>query len=150
MLNKRRPELNDLVWDAASRVGHNAPKIADDIIASTFPRTHAEAMIEGADKLLRDGLIATVKGILRTSGEPDGQVDFAEIDPSFRPLVQGLKRPSYYAESRGEYVSLADLIAEPTLLDDARKYLRRKGDECIAEASRLDQLYAAVVEASAA
>lgn len=149
MLNKRRPDLNELVWEAAHRVGHNAPKIADDILAPTFPRTHAEAIMEGADKLLRDGLIATVKRILRTAGEDIEQRDFAEIDPAFRHITDGLRRPSYFVESLDQYATLAELIACPDLLDDARKFLRRKGDETLAEAERLDQLYAAVTGASA-
>ena len=37
-----------------------------------------------------------------------------------------------------------DLIAEPDLLDDARRFMRRKGLECLAEANRLDALYTAV------
>jgi hypothetical protein len=47
-------------------------------------------------------------------------------------------------ESADEYVDVPSLIAEPALLNDARKFMRRKGEECLAEAKILDELYAAV------
>ena len=147
MLTKRRPDLNEMVWEAAAQVGQNAPKIADAILERAFPRTHAEATIEGADKLLRDGLIATVKSVLRTAGADVEQLDFSDIDEAFREIAGTLKRPSYYVEKLAEYVAVGTLIARPDLLDDARRFLRRKGEECIAEADRLDQLHAAVLAA---
>jgi hypothetical protein len=58
--------------------------------------------------------------------------------------VKDLRSKSYFAESAAEYVAIPDLIAEPELLDDARRFMRRKGIECLAEADRLDALYAAV------
>ena len=47
-------------------------------------------------------------------------------------------------ESAEEYVAIPALIAEPELLDDARRFMRRKGKECLDEADRLDALYVAV------
>jgi hypothetical protein len=74
----------------------------------------------------------------------DNQADFASIAPEFGAYVEKLKKARYYVEAVAEYVSVADLIAEPEFLDDARKHMRRKGEECLAEAEQLDQLYHAV------
>lgn len=66
MLNKRVPDLNEIIWDAAAVVGLDPAKITDRIIRSVCPRTLAEAEIEGFDRMLRAGLIDFVKRKLRT------------------------------------------------------------------------------------
>jgi len=58
--------------------------------------------------------------------------------------VKDLRSKSYFVESAEEYVAVPDLIVEPDLLDDARRFMRRKGVECLTEADRLDALFAAV------
>ena len=121
MLNKRVPDLSDAVWDAVAKVGMNPAKVADCIIKDVFPRTLAEAMIEGADRMLRVGLIDAVKPMLRGGAVSHAQGDFSEIDPAFEPLVAELKSAAYFVEALGEQVPVARLIAEPDLLDDARK-----------------------------
>lgn len=145
MLNKRIPELHSHVWRAAATCGHNAGKIADAIISDLFPRTVVEAEIEGADKLLRSGLVTEVNRVLKSGTGDDAQMDFGEIAEAFRPLVSALNHRQYFVEARDEHVPVAQLIADPKLLNDARGYMRRKGDECHAEAEKLDQLYAAVM-----
>jgi len=147
VLNKRVPDLNEIIWDAAAVVGLDPAKITDRIIRSVCPRTLAEAEIEGFDRMLRAGLIDFVKRKLRTGAPVVGQGDFKDIDASFRALAAELKSEAYFVEALGEQVPVARLIAEPELLDDARKYMRRKGDECIAEAVRLDLLFEAVMAA---
>lgn len=132
------------VWEIASRLGRNAPRIADDLMEDAFPRTCERAREEGAARMLRTGVIAEVKHVLRTSADVAGQCDFAGICASFAPLVRDLRSKSYFVESAEEYVAVPDLIAAPDLLDDARRFMRRKGIECLAEADRLDALYEAV------
>lgn len=144
MLNKRLANFVELVWTAAASVGNSAPRVADAIIKKAFPQTVKEAEIEGAITMLRTGVINEVKSILRGSFGPEEQRDFSEIDEQFRPIVEHLKKKAYFVESAGEYVTVPRLIAEPDLLDDARKFMRRKGEECLAEADRLDELHAAV------
>jgi len=85
-----------------------------------------------------------VKRILRNRHDGLTQTDFADRCDAFAPLVSDLRSKSYFVESAQEYVVVPDLIAEPDLLDDARRFMRRKGLECLAEADRLDALYAAV------
>ncbi len=148
MLHKRAFDLTEKVWIAAAKVGRNAARIADDIIGEVFPRTMAEAEIEGADRIVRVGLIFAVKRILRNTAPTDGQRDFSEIAPQFRSHVAELKSAAYFVEKIGEHVSVGRLIAEPSLLDDARKFMRRKSEECRDEAERLDALYRAVTEAA--
>lgn len=144
MLNKRISDFHELVWKTAARVGNSAPKVVDEILRRAFPATTNAASDEGADKILRKGAISEVTRILKDTTDPNGQGDFADIDPAFHPLVKPLRSRTYYVESAGEYVSVPMLIADPALLDDARRYMRRKGEECIAEADRLDELFAAV------
>jgi hypothetical protein len=112
-----------------------------------FPKTLAAAETEGGDKMFRAGVIGEIKRIVREKdgGDDEQQGHFGEIDESFRPLVEALGKSSYYVEQIGVHLTVSELIDDPDLLDDARRYMRRKGDECHAEANRLDALYRAVV-----
>ena len=144
MLRKRKAEFHELVWRAAAIEGDNAPRIADRIIGEAFPATARAAETEGADRMLRDGVIREVKRVLRGAGPDERQRDFHEIDPEFAPLVAPLRTHAYYVPSTEQYVEVPRLIADPDLLDEARRFMRMKGLECIAEADGLDSLYAAV------
>ncbi len=144
MLDSQSAAFAERVWEVASQLGSNAPRIADDIMSAAFPLTCTQAREEGALRMLRTGIISEVKRILRNRDDGMGQADFAEICEAFAPLVKDLRSKSYFVESAAEYVVIPDLIAEPDLLDDARRFMRRKGRECLAEADRLDALYAAV------
>jgi hypothetical protein len=150
MLNKRIPDLHVHIWKAVEGCGHNAPKVADAIMGELFPRTATEAAIEGADRFLRSGLIAEITRILKSgAGDDEGaQWDFATIDPAFASLVELLPHKRFFVEARQEQVHIAELIEAPDQLDDARRFMRRKGEECIAIAEILDQLHAAVVDAA--
>lgn len=144
MLNKRSANFAELVWAAAAKVGNSAPAVADRIMKRAFPQTVSEARVEGADKMLRVGVIAEVKRILKHGAADEMQADFSDLAPEFAKIARDLKSKTYFVESANEYVDVASMIAEPALLDDARRYMRRKGQECLAEAEVLDELYAAV------
>lgn len=144
MLDSQSAAFAERVWEVASQLGNNAPKIADDIMGEAFPLTCSQARAEGAMRMLRIGIISEVKRILRNRDDGLGQVDFADRCDAFAPLVRDLRSKSYFVESAEEYVAVPELIAEPDLLNDARQFMRRKGLECLAEADRLDALYAAV------
>jgi hypothetical protein len=146
MLNNKLALFHELVWKAADKVGYSAPAITDKIIGEVFPRTVKEAEYEGADKMLREGVKKHIANILKDSPHDD-QIDFGAIALEFRTITKkiGLKRARYYVESVAAYVEVPRLIAEPEFLNDARSHLRRKGEECIAEADRLDELYLAVI-----
>jgi len=145
MPNSQSAAFAASVWEIASRLGNNAPKIADDIMEGAFPLTCSRARQEGALRMLRTGIIAEVKRILRNQDDAMGQGDFSDVSETFGPLVRALRSKTYFVESAQEYVGIPALIAEPDVLDDARRFMRRKGIECLAEADRLDALYAAVV-----
>ena len=145
MLDSQSAAFAERVWEVAAQLGNNAPKIADDIMGAAFPLTCTQARQEGALRMLRTGIITEVKRILRNHSDALGQSDFSEISEGFAPFVRDLRSKSYFVESAEEYVAIPDLIAEPELLDDARRFMRRKGIECLAEADRLDALYAAVM-----
>jgi len=144
MLDSQSAAFAERVWEVASQLGNNAPKIADDIMEGAFPLTCSQARAEGAMRMLRTGIISEVKRILRNRRDLERQADFADRCDAFAPLVSDLRSKSYFVESAEEYVAVPDLIAEPDLLDDARRFMRRKGLECLAEANRLDALYTAV------
>jgi len=144
MLDSQTAGFAERVWEVASQLGSNAPKIADDMMEAAFPLTCTQARQEGAMRMLRTGIITEVKRILRNRSDILSQSDFSEICETFTPFVEGLRSKSYFVESAEEYVAIPALIAEPGLLDDARRFMRRKGKECLDEADRLDALYVAV------
>ncbi|MDN2584053.1 hypothetical protein [Aquibium sp. ELW1220] len=144
MLDSQSATFAERVWEVAAQLGNNAPKIADDIMGAAFPLTCSQARAEGALRMLRTGIITEVKRILRNRDVGLVQADFTEVCDGFAPLVKALRSKSYFVESAEEYVAVPDLIAEPDLLDDARRFMRRKGLECLAEADRLDALFVAV------
>jgi hypothetical protein len=65
MLNSQSAAFAASVWEIASRLGNNAPRIADDIMEEAFPLTCSQARQEGALRMLRTGIITEVKRILR-------------------------------------------------------------------------------------
>lgn len=144
MLDSQSAAFAERGWEVASQLGNNAPKIADDITGEAFPLTCSQARAEGAMRMLRIGIISEVKRILRNRHDVLTETDFADRCDAFAPLVRDLRSKSYFVERAEEYVAVPYLIAEPDLLDDARRFMRRKGLECLAEADRLDALYAAV------
>lgn len=145
MLNKRSFDLSEMVWSAALRLGtRSAPRIADDILSKAYPRTVEEAEVEGAVTALRRGFIADVERIVRSAAGDDTQIDIGDIDPAFQTIARKLKSNSYYVETRQQQETVSSLVSTPAWLDDARKHMRRKGEECLAEATTLDELYAAV------
>ena len=145
MLTDKLRVFYDAVNIAVGKYGKNAPAIADDVIASAFPETIAAAENEGADSMLRNGVISKIRRVL-SKDDNAGQADFAEIDEGFNSLVKQLHGHSHYVPSLCEYVHIGTLIASPEFLNEARIYKRQKGVETLAEAEVLDQIYFAVTE----
>lgn len=130
---------------AIMEVGTSAPRIADRIIADAFPATSEAAEREGADKMLREGVVSFIAQYLkRNSNAPVGTIDFSEIDHSFLPITSKLKNQSHYVVALQQHMPVGFLIKNPEHLDDARKFKRQKGEETLAEAKVLDELYEAV------
>jgi hypothetical protein len=149
MLHDQNADFATRVWTIVRRTGRSAPLIANEIIGEYFPETLSAAEKEGADKMLRMGVIAAIKKIIRDKDQgADAQTDFMRIDQSFLPFVEQLGKEAYYVEALEAYASVGELIDQPDMLDDARKFMRRKGDECHAEADKLDALYEAVMAAA--
>ena len=150
MLTDRLQVFFQRLHAALGRVGNNAPRAADIVISEAFPDTSEAAHREGADAMLRDGVIAFISKYLKRTPGDIGQHDFSEIDPGFVGIVQRLQNPRHYVPSLKEYVSVPELIADPSLLDEARRFKRQKGEETLAEAKVLDELYDAVIRKRAA
>ena len=137
--------LNDAILEAANRLGaRSGPAVADAIIARVFPSTLKASKGEGAEHILRNGLIAHVARVLKASTPQVAQKDFAALETSFGEYIKPLKSQSYFVPSRSEYVSVPDLIARPEQIKEAAAALRQHGEDCIAEAVRLDRLFEAV------
>lgn len=143
MLNTRRADFCVMVWNTAKTLGQSPTSIADAIMKEIFPGTCEEAAREGADRMLRRGVIEEISRVLKGSFVYE-QLDFSKVSEQFRPLVRALKSRSYTAPSVGELIPIETLIQNPTLLDEARRFMRQKGHECLEEADRLDKLYFAV------
>lgn len=146
MLSDPLRNFRQRVAEASLRLGRNAGKIVDDILDESFPETCAAARGEGADNLLRKGAVAWVREALG-AGEPEDseQLDFALICGDFAGEVKALSKGAYFVPSLDVFVPVARLIAEPALLDEARRFTREKGQQTLAEADRLDALYEAVM-----
>ena len=147
MLNRKLSVFAEAVYDAAKRLGEKPSLITDDIISSVFPETIEASEREGADKMFRRGVHEEVKRLIKAPANDPGTVDFSDRYPELFPIVQRLQSGTYFVESLDEFVPVSRLVEEHELLDDARRYMRRKGMETLAEADVLDELYAAVTGA---
>lgn len=137
--------LNEAIVEAANALGvRSGPAVADAIIAQVFPKTLKSAQGEGAEHILRNGLIAHVARVLKGSTSQAVQSDFAALDATFGEYIKPLKSQSYFVPSREEYVSVPDMIARPAEIKEAADALRKHGLDCIVEAERLDRLHEAV------
>ncbi|WP_295810311.1 hypothetical protein [uncultured Nitratireductor sp.] len=146
MLTDKLRVFHEAVNAAIGEVGKSAAKIADRVIADAFPETADAAEREGADKMLRQGVIAKITSMLTKGGGDPDQTDFCEIADDFMPIVERLHSHSHYVPLPDvqEYVHVSILIQNPEWLDAARKFKRQKGEETLAEAKVLDELYEAV------
>jgi hypothetical protein len=147
MLADKLCRFNDLVSRARAEIGMNAPAIADRVIGAAFPETVDAAEREGADKMLRQGVIAQIKNIFKAKHGDPAQGDFMHICDEFRPIVSRLQSDTQYVPELAEFIEVAALIDNPEWLDSARKFKHLKADETKAEAKILDELYEAVIAA---
>jgi hypothetical protein len=122
----------------------NPSVIANGIIERLYPETARAAQTEGAIKFFQNGVKAGVRNEVTKLPRSDEQQHMAELYPDLFPYVAELRRGTYYVPETSEYVTVAELIDSPTMLDSARKYLRQHGLDTIEEAGRLDELYKAV------
>lgn len=151
MLTDKSRLFYDYVNNAIGDVGKNAARIADRVINEAFPDTAKSAEREGADRMLRVGVIAKITSMLtKGGGASPSQQDFSEISDEFMPIVDRLHSHSHYVPLPDiqEYVHVSLLIENPEWLDAARKFKRQKAEETAAEADVLDELFHAVMERS--
>ncbi len=145
MLSDKLQLFYRAVHGAMAEVGNSAPRIADRVISEAFPDTSEAAEREGADRMLRDGVIAFLAKYLKShTVTPLAQGDFADISEEFQNIVKKLSKPSHYVPTLQQHMPVRYLIANPDALDEARKFKREKGMETLAEADALDELYEAV------
>ena len=130
---------------AIAKFGMRPAPVADAILAECFPETTYAAKREGCDMTLRLGLIETLKKEFKHAAQPDEFEQYSfEFPESIRDIVPRLKGTSQYVEGYGGYIPNKALFSRSDWLDDARKYKRKKGDEAIAVANVLDEIYAAL------
>lgn len=144
MLKEQLSDFYGLVDQAREGCGENAPLITDAIINVAFPESVEASEREGCDKMLRNGVLEAVKKRLRRPAKVEAQTSIFDQYPDIVPYIEPLQSGAYYvpAGDGGEYVSIAELCEDLAKLDAARKHTRRKGEETLAEAKRLDDLYA--------
>lgn len=147
MLTDKLQAFYRCVHSAMMEVGNSAPRIADRVIADAFPDTNEAAEREGADKMLREGVVSFIANYLKRSANMPiiGQADFSDVSDDFRDIVVKLHSNSHYVPSLEQHMPIGFLISNPDMLDEARKFKRQKGEETLAEADVLDELYSAVV-----
>jgi hypothetical protein len=97
---------------------------------------------------MRTGVHEFVAALFKRSPKHHPDQYSLEIPEPYQQIVSKLKGEAHYVEKLSAYVPVSLLIENPDWLDDARKYKRRKGEETIAEASVLDELYEAVTSAA--
>lgn len=150
MLKAKLQTFYELIDRARTKVGDSAPRITDEVIQQSFPRTCIEAEMEGCDQMLREGVKNAVAKYIRKPPQDERQRTFADLDPEILPLAKQLPSAAYFVpdDQGGEYVSVPDLCFDIARLDGARAFMRRKGEEVLAEADRLDDLYRALAERS--
>lgn len=114
MLTDKLRLFYETVNAVVAEVGKNASRIADRVIEDAFPETASVAEREGADKMLRIGVITKVKSIL-TKTDADGQHDFSAIAEDFMPIVEKLHSHSHYVPLPDvqEYIHIGTLHAYP-------------------------------------
>lgn len=151
MLKAVLADFYALADQARAKFGDNAPRVTDDIIERAFPETFAASMQEGCDRMFRDGVKDAVAKFIRKPSVDDRQRSFDDIAPELPPLAQELGSVAYFVPGLdgGEYIGVPDLCHDLPKLNAARAFMRQKGDECLREAKRLDDLYHAAVGLSA-
>lgn len=149
MLKETLAEFYRLADEARAKFGENAPKVTDDIIEAAFPDTYAASLTEGCDRMFREGVKNAVAKYIRKPPQDERQRTFDDILPGVRPFAEKLGSVAYFVPTvdGGTYVSVPDLCHDAAALDAARRFMRQKGDECLREAKRLDDLYDAVLAA---
>ena len=70
MLDSQSAAFAERVWDVASQLGNNAPKIADDIMEAAFPLTCSQARAEGAMRMLRTNVATAFSSSCRGKDNP--------------------------------------------------------------------------------
>ncbi len=148
MLKETLSHFYQLADQARVKFGDNAPRITDDVIEAAFPETVAASLTEGCDRIFREGVKNAVTKYIRKPSRDTRQRTFNDIDESLLPLVEPLGSVAYFvpAIDGGEYIGVPDLCHDAEALNKARLFMRQKGEETLAEADKLDQLYHAVCE----
>lgn len=149
MLKETLSHFYQLADEARARFGDSAPKITDGIIDEAFPNTVSASLVEGCDRIFRDGVKEAVAKYIRKPGRDSRQRTFDDISPDLLPVVERLGSVAYFvpAIDGGEYIGVPDLCHDEEKLNAARKFMRQKGEETLAEADKLDQLYHAAFPA---
>lgn len=120
--------------------------IAEAVISRLYPKTKASAEAELAWRHFYSGVAGSVRAYLKHTASPstvDPDTFFAR-HPELFPFIERLSHTSYYTPAQDEYVSIYALCENPEMLDSARRFMRQKGVEVLAEADLLDELYDAV------
>ena len=149
MLKTKLHDFYTVIERAVATHGGNVPLVTREAIDAAFPDSVEASEREGCDSMLYSGVKEAVSKYIRSRRDNADQADFSDLCDQFKPYISELKSTSYTVPSLGEAIPIGRLIAFPPLLDEARQFMRQKGNECLAEAKRMDDLYAAVMQSKA-
>lgn len=149
MLKGKLEEFYGLVEEARSVVGESPARIADYVIADSFPNSYDASLSEGCDDMLRDGVIKVVTRYITKPPKDKRQADFNDIAPDVLPYVETLNRTSFLVPSEkgaemdedtktlGFYVPINDLVNDLDALRKAVAFMESKAAQVQAETDKL-------------
>lgn len=144
MLNDKLRLYHEKKNEAVAIFGMSAAKVADHIIRQCFPDTVAAAEAEGCIYMLRAGLIQQLTNDFKHTAPIDEDQYLLDFPEPIQNIIGKLKGKSHYVTSQGLWIRNEDLFANREWLDDARRFKRAKGEEVLAEATVLDEIFEAL------
>jgi hypothetical protein len=144
MLNDKLRLYHEKKNEAVAIFGMSAAKVADHIIKQCFPETVNAAEREGCGYMLRSGLIQQLTNDFKHTSPIDKHQFEFDFPEKIRSIIGKLKGESHYVPSEALWIRNQDLFDNPEWLDGARRFKRDKGNEVLAEADVLDEIYFAL------
>lgn len=149
MLKTKLETFYALVEDARAIVGESPARIADYVIADSFPNSYGASLSEGCDDMLRDGVIKVVTRYITKPKKDDRQIHMNDIEPDVLPYVETLNRTSFLVPSDkgaemdedtktlGFYVPISDLVNDLDALRKAVAFMENKAAQVQTETDKL-------------
>lgn len=129
---------------ARNRVRGDTGSIAAAVIFDAFPETVTASKGEGCERIFFAAVQEEIRDCIKKPKVPKNQLTWDDVPGFLVVLMKELKSEAFFVpddKGGGELVDIGVVVKNLPKLDLARKYLRKKGDETLAEATRLDGIY---------